>query len=539
MQISKSIGGQVGIASGVALVLGLCWQARSMIHSRGDAPSAGKIEPIQTKRDRAERPEKNAPTPLGKMGTVLLHPSFTVDELTAIYESRGAAAALAAAKSMTGPERASQVVFILTYLARIDPEFVAGELKDAELDTTHQGFIVDAVMNSWKDGKKALEWATSNFTGDLLKRAAGGALHLLTRSDPQAALAYLETLSAGGSRRQAIADIFVPWGEYDPKAAMKLISENFPADDQSSALSYVISGWSRLHLAEAAAWVGAVQDETLKARLVSEIVRNWRFKSLPEATAWVESLPEGPSKNAGRAVLQEKVMTIECGFSTEVTPGPDVSWKTKTVTTMGSSDFWNWAIQDPEGARKFLETAPEGKGLTHLAAATAFGISTKEGHESAFAWAQTLPGEAGKEALRCTVISWAGSDPAATAKKLEAIAPEQRAPLATALAENWAQHDPATAAAWVATYDGAEQKSLVREVLQRWTDSQPREAYAWLGTLPMGPSRDAGISYLLRREAPSDPKSVVPWIELVSTPKLREEMRRDLDGYLKAERKGK
>ena len=153
----------------------------------------------------------------------------------------------------------------------------------------------------------------------------------------------------------------------------------------------------------------------------------------------------------------------------------------------------------------------------------------KEGPAAAFAWAQTLQGEAGKEALRCAVISWAGSDPAAAAKNLEVFAPEKRAPLATALVENWAQHDPATAAAWVAAYDGAEQKSLVREVLQRWTDSQPREAYAWLGTLPMGPSRDEGINYLLRIEARTDPKSVLPWIDLISEPQLREKMRNRLN----------
>jgi hypothetical protein len=144
-----------------------------------------------------------------------------------------------------------------------------------------------------------------------------------------------------------------------------------------------------------------------------------------------------------------------------------------------------------------------------------------------------LPGEAGKNALRCTVISWAGSDPAAAAKKLNAIAPEQRAPLAAVLAENWAQHDPATAAAWVATYDGADQKFLVREIIQSWTDSQPREAYAWLGTLPMGPSRDEGINYLMRREASSDPESVLPWIDLLSEPGLRGRMRQELEGYLK------
>lgn len=510
-----------------ALATSLFWLHRPL-RNAGAKPGGepgGKPNPAFQVQVEAGHADRGNPAVVA----VQIAGSSTPDQLVAIYESKGAAAALAAAKGMTGPERETQVVFILTYLARIDPEFAARELKGAGLDTVHQGFIVDAVMNEWKDGKKALEWATSDFTGDLLKRAVGGALRILVKTDADAALAYLDTLPASGSRRQAIADIFVVWGGFDPGAALKVLAENFPAAERESAISSVITGWSQLHPAEAAAWVVNVQDETQRAALIADVARTWRFKSPDEATAWVESLPEGPGKEAGKAVFQETVTRIVCGFGTQ---GPDVGWKTKTVETMGSSDFWNWAIQDPEGARKFLETAPEGKGLTDLAAATAFQISTKEGHESAFAWAQTLPGEAGKNALRCTVISWAGSDPAAAAKKLEGIAPEQRAPLATALAENWAQHDPATAAAWVATYDGAEQKLLVREVLQRWTDSQPRQAYAWLGTLPMGPSRDEGINYLLRIEARTDPNSVLPWIDLISEPQLREKMRKELDWYL-------
>lgn len=527
MHHSLSHAARVAAIIAVAAVLGLFWRSRPQPETRTISNSKAGNAPTPKAKSRDSG---GAPVSVKGSG------SFTVDELVAIHESKGAAAALAAAKGMTGPERASQVVFILTYLARIDPEFAAGELKGAGLDTTHQGFIVDAVMNEWKDGKKALEWATSNFTGDLLKRAVGGALRILVKTDAGAALAYVDTLPASGFRNQAIADIFSTWGGFDPGAALKVISENFSDADSVSAISSVISGWSHLHPAEAAAWVATVPDEKQRAFLIADVARSWRFKSPDEATAWVESLPEGPGKVAGRAVFQEKVTTIECGMTTIIggmdNPGPDAGWKTKTVATMGSSDFWNWAIQDPEGARKFVEAAPEGKGLTDLAAATAFQISTKEGHQSAFAWAQTLPGEVAKEALRCTVISWAGSDPAAAAKQLEAIAPEQRAPLATALTENWAQHDPATAAAWVATYGGAEQKFLVREVLQRWTDSQPREAYAWLGTLPMGPSRDEGIDYLLRIEARTDPKSVLPWIDMISEPKLREKQRKELDWWL-------
>jgi hypothetical protein len=71
----------------------------------------------------------------------------------------------------------------------------------------------------------------------------------------------------------------------------------------------------------------------------------------------------------------------------------------------------------------------------------------------------------------------------------------------------------------------------VREVLQHWSELEPREAYHWLGTLPAGESRDEGISYMIRREAPRDSESLAPWIELISEPKLREEQRHRLEQY--------
>ncbi len=517
----------------IGLVAGLVWVFPRVREIGHKLPVADEKVSIPARHDRAEPGQENLRNP--ENASVQGPRSFTVDELVAIYQSQGAAAAIAAAKSMSEPERASQVVFILTYLARIDPEFVAGELKEAGLDRVHQGFVVNAVLNNSTDGKKVLEWAISDLTGDLLNKAVGGALRILARTDPYAALSHLETMPASGSRSQALADIFSSWGGCDPIGALKLISENFPTDDRASAISSVIAGWSWSHPADAAAWVEAIQNEALRVSSVGDVVRSWKMKSPAEATAWVESLPEGPGKEAGREVINTIEEVISCG--PVASRGPDESWKTKTVATMENKDLWNWVGQDPEGARKFLGSAPDGKGLVELAGVVEIGIAMKEGPEAAFAWAQTLRGEAGKEALRCAVISWAGSDPAAAAEKLKTTAPEQRAPLAITLAENWSRSDPAAAAVWVAAFDGAEQKTLVREILQQWTDSQPREAYAWLGNLPMGPSRDEGINYLMRREASGDPESVVPWIELLSEPKLREEMRRDLDGYLERPRK--
>ncbi len=525
--------GKMGAMIGLAFLTGLIFVFPQIGKFVSGPPVAGGNASIHVRKDRAESGpmSKQARGNASKSG--LVPGSFTSDELVAIYESKGAAAAIAVAKGMTGPERETQVTFILTYLARTDPELAAGELKGAGLDLIHQKFVVDDVMSNWTDGKKALEWATSSLAGEHLKSAVGKALRTLVETDPDAALAYLDTLPACGSRDQAILDIFVAWGQCDPKAALKILAENFPVDERPSAIRSVILGWSRTESAKAAAWVAAIQDETERVELMGTVVRSWKSKSPAEASAWVKSLPEGRAKEAGKLIIHSTIAGMTG------TPASVDGWKTKMVASMNDFDFRNWAWQDPDGARKFLETDPKGKDLAELASTVALGMSRKDGPAATFDWAQTLQGQAAEKAMRAVVIRWSGSDPAAAAEKINAIAPEQRPPLATALVENWTQSDPASAAAWVKACQGPEQTPLVREILQRWTDSQPREAYAWLGTLPMGPSRDEGINYLMRREAPSDPESVLPWIGLLSEPKLREEMRRTLDAYFKTDREGK
>ncbi len=121
----------------------------------------------------------------------------------------------------------------------------------------------------------------------------------------------------------------------------------------------------------------------------------------------------------------------------------------------------------------------------------------------------------------------------ARAAGVPTVEPERRGALASALADSWGRKDPAAAAAWAETYPGGDQKTLVRGILQHWSELEPREAYHWLGTLPAGESRDEGISYMILREAPRDPGSLLPWIDLISNPKLREEKRYLLGQYKK------
>ncbi len=122
--------------------------------------------------------------------------SYSSDDLVAIYEKHGMGAAIPAAKGMKGPKRDSQVSFILSYLTRIAPEFIAGELKGAGLYPAQQNSIVSTVMRHWKDGEKVLAWGDS-YKGQFRKDAVSQALSILVKSDPAAALAHLNAVGGG------------------------------------------------------------------------------------------------------------------------------------------------------------------------------------------------------------------------------------------------------------------------------------------------------------------------------------------------------
>lgn len=521
MDVRKSILSRLEIAMALLLVSGvlLLWQGSrfrmgSSIDSRANS-SEGEQEEVEA--IVLQRPE-NHPVP-----------ASGGEELIALYERVGAEAAISAARELQGPDGASARLFLLMHLAGIDPEYVAMHLGDAGLSEAHKGFIVSSIMESWKDGAKALAWAGSGLQGDLRKSAVGQALRILVRTDPQAALAYLDDMPESESRRQALADLFISWGGADPKAALDYLKGSLTPAERGSATAYVLGAWARNSPQEALAWIRGIQDEALSARLLHEVAMNWCAVSPQDASAWLTSLPDSPVKAGIMASLAEQERnTIHC----DLIQAPDLSWKSKSVAEMETADLRNWGYQDPEGARKYLEHASDGAALNELAITVAAGIASKESPAAAFEWAMNLPPEPGAEALHLAVVAWAGTDPSAVAEKLGAVEAERRPALATALAENWTATNPAAAAAWVAGYPGDEQKSLVRTVLQKWAGSEPKEAYQWLSSLPPGESRDEGISYMIVRESSSDPKSLVPWIELISAPQLREQKKRELDRHL-------
>ncbi len=495
--------------------------------SEMDSPSPAERSSYSQRNDApGDVPTK----PSGRSRRVEQSTDLSADDLVAIHERNGAAAALDAAKALTGSRRGSQVSFILAYLARIDPEFVANELRNAGLDATLHGFVVDAVLLEWKDGENALAWADTQLTGETRMRAVATALGILVRTDPQAALAYLDTMPESNSRRQAISSLFGAWGRHDPQAALWNAAQ-LPADEVASATRQVLRSWLRDHPEEVAAWLESYDSPS--PSLLRDLYLAWPEHAETSAQEWFDSLPESAAKLEAKAGIEQMksapmTITIVCGPAT----APNESWKTKQVSEMTDQDLRNWAYQDKPGARRFLEQAPDNPDLREMVIAAAASMASDEGPEAAFDWALQLEPGLRAAALRLAVSSWSRKDPAAAAEKIATIPADHREPLALALAENWSRQDPAAGAAWVANSHEPNQPALVVKVIEQWAGMEPDKAYGWLGTLPAGAARDEGISLMIRREARHDPESLLPWVDQISQPEMQREMSAFLQGWL-------
>ncbi len=504
---------------------GLSVPAAWVFFGEGTPPGAPSERRPRTNQDRQTSGQRASRSTTGKPVREL-----SDDDLAGICDREGAAAALAAAKSQPWPDRDNAVFFLLTHLAVENPEFVAAELKTSGLKPFLKSGLVDAILKNWKDGRHALDWAENQLTGELHCKAVAGALGILVKSEPEAAFDYFEKMPASKARSQTLPDLFAAWGSHDPEAALMKAKDLTPEDAQS-ATEHVLRGWAKADPAGAAAWVlkTAPTNETLMAG----VYQSWISVSPDGATAWFDSLPEGDAKKIAHflTISSSGTATVTMGVFTRRIGTLDDTWATKPFSERDPTDLMNWAIQDTEGARSFVEQNGTNPALKQLAPQVAAAISGKNGPSEAMDWALRLPEENEiRKAARGEVLNgWCDRDPAAAAGKLESLSPEQCGDMPIYLARTWVSQHPAAAADWVAGWKGGNQATMIEEVIEKWPDQDPQAAYQWLGTLPAGAGRDAGIKTMIRRERDSAPDTLQPWIDMISDPHLREKTRRELE----------
>lgn len=118
-------------------------------------------------------------------------------------------------------------------------------------------------------------------------------------SDRPAAIAWLQRDENAGRREELLSRIAVDWATSDPAAAATFSLTALPAGPhRQQALATSVRYWAVADAQAAAAWVGRVSDEELRAVGAASVAEVWAKDNPSKAAAWLNGLPAGSSRDS-------------------------------------------------------------------------------------------------------------------------------------------------------------------------------------------------------------------------------------------------
>ncbi|HVU35166.1 MAG TPA: hypothetical protein VHE61_17155, partial [Opitutaceae bacterium] len=209
---------------------------------------------------------------------------------------------------------------VLGHLARIEPEVAAENALKVQGGSRNAG--IEMVANAWF-GK-----------------------------DPQAAIAWVESLPPNNDRAMALRAVMGPMVDADPTAMSGYIA-NLPANADMAGVARDFAGhWANNDPAAAAAWVSQLPaGSPLQSAAVPLVARQFADDDPAAAGRWVDSLPAGPvHDDAVKAYVFQ-----EMGDD----PSIAATWTAKVANPNLRNNLTvdiarNWLRFDPTAARQWI-----------------------------------------------------------------------------------------------------------------------------------------------------------------------------------------
>src|SRR4030095_10964727 len=173
--------------------------------------------------------------------------------------------------------------------------------------------------------------------------AVTGLVQGWTERDPDAAGAWIETLTDLPLRREAKKDYIQKWSERDPKGAADYMLQNWLSNNTNNELiDYIISNWTRIDEGAAFSWVAALPTGEMREDVLYDFLT-----SVPDshraAELWVSQFGDGRGLSgwsSARYIARD--LAAEAGFDA----GADFLAKVpKKVRELASREFLNAEIE--------------------------------------------------------------------------------------------------------------------------------------------------------------------------------------------------
>lgn len=181
----------------------------------------------------------------------------------------------------------------------------------------------------------------------------------LASHDPAAAVEMArENLSAGRSREDTLARVFLAWTEQDPAAGLTAASALENPAERDQAIAGVCARISQDNPSTAIRTLVSQGVAESAPDLLQQMAARWLAVDESEASEWINLQPEGEIrdllvKQMAIARSQSDPAGASQLLATRIPPGP-------VHDEAALSILRHWAIRDPRAASNWLATFPEG-----------------------------------------------------------------------------------------------------------------------------------------------------------------------------------
>lgn len=424
-----------------------------------------------------------------------------VVDIAAQLDPRGALAAIET--SANSLQSISIAGLIAAEWARSEPDAVFAWLESRNPASVPESTELYATLAEY-DADRLLAMIEA-YPPALRATAQQGAVRVLAQTDPESAIALLESVPAGQTYDQLLRTIGETYAASNPDAALAWSASLQPPSPEVHA--NVLSGI-----------VSVDPDRGL----------DLLFAAYKEAAAEAGG---GPIMPPAASPYRTALMSI--ALTADIPPASVLSRMAAlndvTMTSLSSTVLSNWARADIDAALNWALDNPDdvqlpsyrslARELAAVDPARAIGGMVQVPEAQRSIWFEGVAaglagtdidaavnllsrnrGQVGyPQAYAAVVAELASSDPETAARMYSERPPEVEENLLVSasmtLARTWAQSDPLSAAAWAAGSDAtAPQRAMLERITQDWAQADDAEALRWIQRQAPGPTRDMALN---------------------------------------------
>lgn len=423
-----------------------------------------------------------------------------------------------AAASLTPEQLKNRASSIAAEWAKKDPDAAVAWANSLEYDSAREESLTEITKTLLKTNpEKAREIIESMPSSSTQAKAGADYAGNLAKTDPAAAMTWLDKNLKGAARLQGIARIASARAESDPEGALRLLREN----GVSTQNSFLLVGRTVKS-----------SDQGASSNSTSGILdRALRAISAHDPAGAMQFLADNGSIDPGIFKMSSYVpgylpATLFKDW-TDKDPAAAARWVAsqpvdETMRILTRTAAAPWFATNPAEVRAFAASLPEGAGREAFVQSTATLMAAGDPN-SALVWT-TQNGSA--ETLAAVYLSIVGQNPEAAAEHFGAMPETVQSAQLNTLVCSLGQRVPVEAARFYESLPPERQAAVHLGITAKtWAKQDPQAASEWITALPPTEAKDTAISglveYLLRDAADPDPQSAAYWAAASLTPDTR------------------